>query len=41
MLSKLLFAWSLTGLCVVVHAVGMTALLRWVNLAVIRIGIRF
>jgi len=41
MLSKLLIAWLLTALCVIVHAMGMTALLRWVNLAVSRIGTRF
>jgi hypothetical protein len=41
MLSKLLIAWSLTALCVVVHAMGMTALLRWVNHIVGRIGPRF
>ena len=41
MLSKLLIAWSLTALCVIVHAMGMTALLRWVNHAVARIGARF
>jgi voltage-gated potassium channel Kch len=31
MLTKLLIAWSLTALCVIVHAVGMTTLLRWVS----------
>jgi hypothetical protein len=31
MLSKLLIAWSLTALCVIVHAMGMTVLLRWVK----------
>ena len=31
MLPKLFIAWSLMALCVVVHAMGMTALLRWVN----------
>ena len=41
MLTKLLIAWSLTALCVVVHAMGMTALLRWVNLAVARVNMRF
>jgi len=41
MLSKLLIAWSLTALCVVVHAIGMTTLLRWANRAVGRIGGRF
>jgi hypothetical protein len=41
MLSKLLIAWSLTALCVIVHAMGMTALLRWVNHVVARIGARF
>ncbi|HEV2804283.1 MAG TPA: potassium channel family protein [Chthoniobacterales bacterium] len=41
MLSKLLIAWSLTALCVMLHAVGMTGLLRWVNRAIGRIGGRF
>ena len=41
MLSKLLIAWSLTALCVIVHAMGMTALLRWVNQAVARVGAGF
>jgi hypothetical protein len=41
MLSKLLIAWFLMALCVMVHAMGMTALLRWVNQAVTRIGGRF
>ena len=31
MVSKLLIAWSLTALCVIVHAMGMTTLLRWEN----------
>ena len=29
MVSRLLIAWSLTALCVIVHAMGMTALMRW------------
>jgi ion channel len=41
MLSKLLIAWSLTALCVMIHAMGMTAMLRWVNRVVGRIGGRF
>jgi len=41
MLSKLLIAWSLTALCVIIHAIGMTALLRWVEQAVRRTGGRF
>ena len=41
MLSKLLIAWSLTALCVAVHAMGMTTLLRWVNNTVLRICPRF
>jgi hypothetical protein len=41
MLSKLLIAWSLTALCVMIHAIGMTGLLRWVNRIVGRIGTRF
>jgi hypothetical protein len=31
MLSKLLIAWCLVALCVAVHAVGVTAALRWVR----------
>ena len=31
MISRLLIAWSLTALCVIVHAMGMTTLLRWEN----------
>jgi hypothetical protein len=41
MLMKLLIAWSLMALCVMVHAMGMTALLRWVNHIVGQIGARF
>jgi hypothetical protein len=41
MLSKLFIAWSLTALCVIVHAVGMTALLRWANRWVARMDPRF
>jgi hypothetical protein len=41
MFSKLLIAWSLTALCVMVHAIGMTVLIRWVNNVVGRIGARF
>src|SRR5258708_22846058 len=41
MFSKLLIAWALTALCVIVHAMGMTALLRWVNQAVARVGAGF
>ena len=41
MLSKLLIAWSLTALCVIIHAIGMTGLLRWVNRVVARIAGRF
>ena len=41
MLSKLLIAWSLTALCVIVHAVGMTTLLRWVSGWIVRVGARF
>ena len=41
MLSKLLVAWSLTALCVIVHAIGMTTLLRWVNHVVARMRARF
>jgi hypothetical protein len=41
MLSKLLLAWSLTALCVIVHAMGMTALMRWVNHWVARANARY
>ena len=41
MLSKLLIAWALMALCVIVHAMGMTALLRWVNYVVARMRARF
>jgi hypothetical protein len=41
MFSKLLIAWSLTALCVMIHATGMTALLRWENRVIGRIGDRF
>jgi hypothetical protein len=41
MFSKLLIAWSLTALCVMIHAVGMTTLLRWVNYVVARAGRRY
>ena len=29
MVSKLLIAWSLMALCVVIHAIGVTAAMRW------------
>lgn len=38
---KLLIAWSLTALCVIVHAVGMTALLRWLRQVTTRGATRF
>jgi len=41
MLTKLLIAWPLMALCVVVHAMGMTSLLRWVNRWVARGDARF
>jgi hypothetical protein len=41
MISKLLIAWSLTALCVIVHAIGMTALLRWLRYATARVDARF
>ena len=41
MLSKLLIAWSLMALCVIVHAVGMTASLRWLRDATARVDGRF
>ena len=31
MFTKLAIAWSLTAMCVMVHAMGMTQLLRWEN----------
>jgi hypothetical protein len=31
MLSKLLIAWCLMGLCVVIHAVGVTSAARWLR----------
>jgi voltage-gated potassium channel Kch len=41
MLSKLFIAWSLMALCVVVHAMGMTAALRWVSHWSARLGARY
>ena len=41
MLSRLLIAWSLTALCVIVHAMGMTTLLRWKTLWVAQINGRY
>lgn len=41
MLSKFLVAWALMALCVVVHAMGMTALLPWVNRWAVRINGRY
>lgn len=41
MLTKLLIAWFLMALCVIVHAMGMTALLRWVSHSVARMNARF
>jgi hypothetical protein len=41
MLSKLLIAWPLMALCVVVHAMGMTALLRWVSRWSARVNTRY
>ena len=41
MISKLLIAWSLTALCVIVHAMGMTALLRWENRWIARANERY
>ena len=41
MLSKLLIGWSLAALCVVVHAMGMTAVSRWLKQATPRVGARF
>jgi len=31
MLSKLLFAWLLMSICVVIHAIGLTMALRWLR----------
>jgi len=31
MLQKLLFAWSLMAICVVIHASGLTLALRWLR----------
>jgi Ion channel len=41
MLSKLLIAWSLAAVCVVLHAMGMTALLRSLRQATARAAARF
>ena len=41
MFSKLLIAWSLTALCVMIHAIGMTGLLRALRAAVTRAAARF
>jgi sugar phosphate permease len=41
MLSRLLIAWSLMALCVMVHAMGMTAALRWVSQWTARMNARF
>jgi len=41
MVSKLLIAWSLTGLCVIMHAMGMTVLLRWLRHSTARVAARF
>jgi len=41
MLSKLLVAWSLMALCVMVHAMGMTTLLPWVSRWAARINGRY
>jgi len=41
MLSKLFVAWSLMALCVIVHAMGMTAALRWLRQAAARVDGRF
>jgi len=41
MISKLFMAWALMALCVVVHAMGMTALLRWVSGWAARISARY
>ncbi len=41
MLSKLLIAWLLAALCVVIHAMGMTAVLGRLKQAVERVNARF
>ena len=41
MLSKLLIAWSLMALCVIVHAMGTTAALRWLRHSTARVAARF
>jgi hypothetical protein len=41
MLSKLFIAWSLMALCVIVHAMGMTASMRWLSRLVARMDTRF
>lgn len=40
-LTKLLIGWSLTALCVVVHAIGMTVVSRRLKQASARAGARF
>lgn len=41
MLSKLFIAWVLMALCVMVHAMGMIALLRWLKQPMARLNARF
>ena len=41
MVSKLLIAWSLIALCVIVHAVGITAAVRWLRHATARVDAGF
>jgi Ion channel len=41
MLSKFFIAWSLTALCVIVHAMGMTMSLRWLRHWAARMDGRF
>ena len=41
MLSNFFIAWLLTALCVCIHAVGMTVLLRWGHHAITRVGTHF
>lgn len=38
---KLFIAWSLTALCVIIHAVGITASLRWLKQATARANASF
>jgi hypothetical protein len=41
MVTKLLIAWSLMALCVMIHAMGLTAAFRWMKGRVLPIEMRF